>query len=159
MADVTITGEPGGPPRPRPDRAEAWLSRSPARAVGVFALGYAVWQPAAHWLLHLVWGDPLRFQALGTWAGFECAVAGLGAIAGAAWYYSRRLRVGTWLRGWTDWWLPMIAFGAMMSTKNFGRMPLAGWAALVLASAALTGAFFAGAARLVGGRRAAPPAS
>jgi hypothetical protein len=145
------------PPGPAPDPVTRWLSASPGQAAAVGGLAFLLWQPVAHGLLHLAFGDPIAFRSAAAWARFEASVAALGALTGWAFHRSRAWPTGTWRRDWAEWALPMIAAGAIFGARGLPSASVVGWMVAVVAGAACTGATFAGVAQLVRVKPIRPP--
>jgi len=132
-----------------PAQGPRWLNPTTlGGTVLVFAIGYAIVQPLG--LLFFSWmnGEPVPFTTPERWAVFVASVAGVGAVAGAAWYQVQRMRAGWW-REWAD--ATVRALGFMMLISS-GRFSLPN----IIVSSVFLGAFWAGVFRLV--RRVAAPA-
>ena len=158
MRRVLAAASPVSPPRGAAD--DAWAPRSLPRAAGAFALGYAVWQPAAQGLLHLVLGRPLPARGAGGWATFVLTVAALGAAAGAAWIGARRLRAGWW-REWAESAARMVAMAALLLGPDFAVLGPIRWAAVAAGVGAGGGVLWAALGRFwaAGWRSPGPPAA
>jgi hypothetical protein len=107
--------------------------------IGTFSVGYAVWQPLAHLLLHGVFHEPLAFHTVAESARFAVVCACLGAVAGALWYHGARRSAESRLHAWIKATVAMFAMTLMLRSDRFPVEPLPMWLFVSVFTAVVSG--------------------
>jgi hypothetical protein len=126
--------------------------------VALFAVGYAVVQPFMEWLLHVVFGRRLPANTASDWLAYLGVVAGLGVLAGVAWWRTRGLPLGWW-RNWLDNVIRALALVAILQGEDFRAMHWASWCRDVIVIACLLGALWVPMAGLLRGTGTSSPSA
>ena len=124
-------------------RLARWALASSLNASLSGAIGYVVWQPVLLALMHLASDMPIGFSSVAMWTRFELSEFGLGSLAGAIFFYSRRWRLRSWQRDWAECAVPGFAFAAAANARHLLAMPADLWVATALLCGTVTAALFA----------------
>jgi hypothetical protein len=125
------------------------LINSPARAVFAFACTFALTQPVAYLLFHVVVARPRLLVTERDWVTFLVYVAALGAIAGLLWFFARSLPLRTWRRSWIEWGIPALSMGCLLEADILPTTPWFIWTSAVIIGAGLTGLLIGTVARFI----------
>jgi hypothetical protein len=109
--------------------------------ISFFAIGFAVWQPAAQLLFHSLLGWPLSFHSMREWWSFAMVSFIIGALVGAAWSIARGLKEGWW-RDWLEMLPRVTAFDLIFSGRAFVHDRLPVWLLGIAVAALVTTTIF-----------------